>query len=297
MTPDRPIFTHRLSASGSDSPRADAGEIFPYWSFTKTVIAICALRMVQDGRLDLDAPLAGFDFSLRHLLDHTAGLPDYFTLPAYGAAVAQNEEPWSAEALRAATLAQGRLFAPGTGWSYSNLGYMVARDLLEEVAGRSFSDLLQQLICAPLELSSITLAQTRRDFESLHWAAAKRYHPGWVYHGCLKGTAADAARLLQGLFEGALLDAEMLREMRKSHPLGGTIEGRPWTECGYALGLMSGRAGEAGRMIGHSGAGPFSVNAVYHFPDLSPPVTVASFTDGTLEGVAEHAAVATALSA
>lgn len=75
------------------------------------------------------------------------------------------------------------------------------------------------------------------------------------------------------------------------HPLGGAIEGRPWTECGYALGLMSGRCGVVGRSIGHSGGGPFSANAVYHFPDLDEQVTVASFTDGQNEGVAEFAAV------
>jgi hypothetical protein len=48
---------------------------------------------------------------------------------------------------------------------------------------------------------------------------------------------------------------------------------------------------EAGRAIGHSGAGPFCVNAVYHFPDASLPVTVATFTDGNEEGRAEFEAV------
>ncbi len=77
-------------------------------------------------------------------------------------------------------------------------------------------------------------------------------------------------------------------------PVGGAIEGRPWTKCGYGLGLMIGlmigRMGAAGRAIGHSSGGPFSVNAVYHFPDQPRPLTVASFTDGRDEGVAEFAA-------
>ena len=42
--------------------------------------------------------------------------------------------------------------------------------------------------------------------------------------------------------------------------------------------------------MGHSGSGPFSVNAVYHFPDRSEPITVACFSDGTDEGVPEHEA-------
>jgi hypothetical protein len=58
---------------------------------------------------------------------------------------------------------------------------------------------------------------------------------------------------------------------------------------------MWGETGEAGRAIGHSGAGPFSVNAVYHFPDILPPVTVASFTEGTNEAPAEFEVVRLAL--
>lgn len=288
-----PIFTHRIFVS-DDTHQTVGAEVFPYWSFTKTVIAICALRMAQEGRIDLDRRLKGYDFSLRQVLNHTSGLPDYFSVPDYRKAVAQTEEPWNVEHLRDVTMAQGRLFAPGKGWSYSNLGYMLARNLIEDVAQLPFANLVKQMICEPLGLDSVELAATRRDFERIHWKATKGYHPGWVYHGCLIGTAADAAQLLHALFSGKLLNASTLAEMLVRHPLGGALEGRPWTECGYALGLMSGRCGTVGRVMGHSGGGPFSVNAVYHFPDLKRPVTVASFTDGINEGVAEFAAVAAA---
>ncbi|MFN3721902.1 MAG: serine hydrolase domain-containing protein [Paracoccaceae bacterium] len=291
MSTNYPVFIHRICVSNSDSLHRSGSEIFPYWSFTKTTISICALRMAQEGRIDLNRHLNGFDFSLRQLLDHTSGLPDYYSLPAYRMAVEKNEEPWPSEDLREITLAQGRLFAPGRGWAYSNLGYMLARDLIEQVAGQPFADLVRQMICAPLGLDSVKLAETRSDFARLHWAGAQRYHPGWVYHGCLTGTAADAAELLHALFMGRLLNSSMLTEMLIRHPLGGAIEGRPWTECGYALGLMSGRCGDIGRMIGHSGGGPFCVNAVYHFPDRKVPTTIASFTGGADEGVAEFAAV------
>jgi D-alanyl-D-alanine carboxypeptidase len=58
---------------------------------------------------------------------------------------------------------------------------------------------------------------------------------------------------------------------------------------------MSGKMGEVGRAIGRSGGDPFCVNAVYHFPDLSLPVNVATFTDGEDEGRAEFEAVRLAL--
>jgi D-alanyl-D-alanine carboxypeptidase len=57
---------------------------FLLYSVTKTIMAVVALRLVQDGRLDLDQNLASWlpeflparDFSLRQILQHTSGLPD-----------------------------------------------------------------------------------------------------------------------------------------------------------------------------------------------------------------------------
>lgn len=285
------IFSCRVR-DGSPAAAPGAGApIFPYWSFTKTAIAICALKLVEQGRLDLDAGPPGRSFTLRQLLNHTAGLPDYGSLKAYHQAVARGAAPWPRDVLIRAVMAQGALFPPGRGWAYSNLGYMLARDLVEAASGKSFAHLFKDLIGDALGLHTVELATTRRQFARVFWPAARFYHPGWVYHGCLIGTATDAARLLHGLFAGRLLGREMLGQMMRRQPLGGAIAGRPWTECGYGLGLMSGRFGDGGRALGHSGGGPFCVNAVYHFPDRDDPVTVASFTDGTDEGVAEFAAL------
>jgi hypothetical protein len=100
--------------------------------------------------------------------------------------------------------------------------------------------------------------------------------------------------VLHSLIGGRILEPATLRIMLACHELGGPIAGRPWTVCGYGLGLMSGQMGEAGRAIGHSGAGPGCVNAVYHYPDLAAPVTVATFTNGEDEGVAEFQAMSIA---
>ena len=296
MTRQPPLHACRLFDDGGCETFGDPDLMFPWWSVTKTAIAICALRLAEQGRLDLDAHMPDQPFTLHQLLTHRAGLPDYGTLPAYHAAVRADEEPWPRDALVEAALAQGRLFVPGQGWRYSNVGYLLAREWIEAVAGQGLGDLVRAQIAGPLGLDSVVLAQTRGQFARTAWPEARRYHPGWVYHGCLIGTARDAARMMQGLFAGQLLRAESLSRMRETLRLGDALPGRPWTTHGYATGLMSGRVGAAGRAMGHSGAGPFSVNAVYHFPDLPRPVTVASFTDGHDEGVAEREAVRLALS-
>ncbi len=109
------------------------------------------------------------------------------------------------------------------------------------------------------------------------------------------GTSLDAAKILHALFQGKILSSDRLHEMLDIHRLGGPIPGRPWTSLGYGLGLMWGEVGEAGRAIGHSGAGPCGANAVYHFPDIAAPVTVASFAQGIDEAPAEFEAVRLAL--
>ncbi len=290
-------FIHSATAFGPFvAPLPDAAApIFPYWSFTKTALATLALMLVEDGRLSLDAPVAGQEYSLRQILNHSAGLPDYFTLPTYRRAVEADETPWPPDQLLRAALAQDRLFTPGQGWSYSNVGYVLARRMIEAATGQPLAELIATRIASPLGLRSVMLAETREDFARVLWQGARRYHPAWVYHGCLIGTAQDAAGLLHGLMAGRLIGAAMLAEMLVALPVGGALPGRPWSECGYGLGLMIGRCGAAGRAIGHTGGGPFSSNAVYHFPDRADPPTIATFAEGPDGRPAEFAATDAAL--
>jgi CubicO group peptidase (beta-lactamase class C family) len=270
--------------------------LFPWWSFTKTVLAVAAMRLVEAGKLELDARRPGRRFTLRQLLTHRSGVPNYGKLDAYHQAVARGEDAWSRERLLEAVHAERLDFEPGTGWSYSNVGYLFARDAVEEAAGLSFAEALRELVLDPLGLDRVRLAASRADFAEVFWPHLRAYDPGWVYHGCLIGPPADAARLLHAVLDGELLSRASLAQMiDRFTPLGGALPGRPVTERGYGMGFMIGRMGEAGRVIGHNGAGPGSVNAVCHFPDLRRPVTVAVFTDGEDEGAAEDEALAIAL--
>ncbi len=285
------IYTHWITASGREGSSGSPDLLFPYWSFTKTAIAICALKLVEQGILDLNASLSNQPYSLRHLLAHTSGLPDYGQVKQYHAAVAAGDPPWSREKLLDIALADDLLFQPDQGWSYSNIGYLFICEKIEQATDQKMADVISELIVQPLGLSSVTLAQSREQFARLHWDAASDYDPGWVYHGCLTGNAQDAAQLLHALFSGNLLAPGSLSQMTAPRPLGGALAGRPWTQCAYALGLMTGTMTDAGTTSGHSGCGPFSVNAIYHFTETTDPLTVACFTDGNDEGVAEFATV------
>jgi len=282
-----------------DAPVRVAGEaaaVLPWWSFTKTVLAVAAMRLVEQGRLDLDAPRPGKPYTLRQLLAHRAGVPNYGRLAAYHQAVARGDDAWSRERLLAAVDADRLDFEPGTAWNYSNVGYLFAREAVEEAAGLPLAEALRELVLAPLGLHAVRLAADRADFADIHWPNLRTYDPRWVCHGCLIGPPADAARLLHAVLNGALLSQESLAQiLGRFTPLGGALPGRPVTEQGYGLGFMVGRLGEGGLAIGHNGAGPGSVNVVSHFPELKTPVTVAVFTDGEDEGAAEYEALAIAM--
>ncbi len=263
---------------------------FLWWSVAKTVLAACALRLVEQGRLELETPLPARPYSLRQLLQHRAGVPCYGPLQAYQAAVARGDSPWPADDLVKRVAADRLTFAPDTGWAYSNVGYLFVRQVVEQTTGAVLETALRDLVLDPLELASVTHAREPADLDNTAWGNTKCYHPGWVYHGLLVGTAVDAARFMHGVLTGPLLPPQLRELMTADHPLGGPIPGRPWQTTGYGLGLMIGRLGGAGRAVGHSGAGPGSVNAVYHFPDRDPPATVAVFSNAEDEAVTERAA-------
>ena len=281
------------SVEGGKSGADDAhGLAVPWWSLTKTALAAAALVLVAEGRLALDASLRRRPYTLRQLLQHTAGVPDYGGLAEYHQAVERGDEPWSrAELLRRAD-ADRLVFPPGHGWAYSNVGYLVVRALLEEVTGEELGAALRRLVLDPLEVSGVTIATEPSDLDGTAWGNAARYHPGWVYHGLAVGTPAEAALFLHRLMSGGLVSGELLAAMRTPFALGGPGEGRPWRTAGYGLGLMVDVASPRGRCIGHTGGGPGSVAAAYHFPDLDPPRTAAAFAPVEDPAVVERAVLA-----
>ena len=180
---DRIIHRSKIEDAGKlvldDSPT----QLFPWWSFTKTMLSACALRLVALGRLQLDETLSGRPYTLRQLLQHRAGVPNYGRLASYHEAVERGEEPWTVDDLLE-RLGVDRLdFAPGKGWTYSNVGYLFVRQIIEELVEDDIGTAMQNLAFGPLDLSSVRLAIGPSDLDITAWGNPDRYHPGWVYHG------------------------------------------------------------------------------------------------------------------
>lgn len=269
MTPHAAII-----ASGRLVIEGPEAAVWPWWSFTKTSIAALALRLDRAGVVALDDPCLEDGTTLRDLLLHRAGVANYTDWPDYRSAVAAGDTPWSRAEVIDRALAMPRDFPLRAGWRYSNSGYALAVSILETRAGADLPALLQDHVLGPAGVTA-QMPDTAEALAEATWTDTGGYHPHWVYHGLLIGTPAMAARLLHYLVPD--LPAQPI-------PLGGAIPGRPWTVTGYAEGQMFGRM-ESGPARGHSGCGPFSTCAVYHFPDSGR--TVATFTPGADEAPAE----------
>jgi hypothetical protein len=144
-------------------------------------------------------------------------------------------------------------------------------------------------VFAPLGVHAF-VSRRRDDMRRLAFANLRTYDPNWVYHGLIVGTAPDAARLLQRLFTTGFLSEASRAAMFDSVPPPFVLAAdRPFVSPTPGTGLMIDPDGPLGLWFGHSGGGPGSACAVYHFPDRRPPRTVAAFADTDDEGAMERA--------
>ena len=271
---------------------------FMIYSVTKTFTAALFLLLQEGGELALDDPLARWfpralraeRITLRQLLIHTAGVPDYGGLAAYHQAVRETPtQAWTFERYVAETVEKGPLFEPGEGWAYSNPGYMLLRRVAEEATGTPYPRLLAERIAEPLDLHATKVAETIDDLAGLAPATSTRltpdetpvdvrrhYDPGWVSHGVIASTASDVARFLDALFAGRLVTKASLAEMTRLTrvPVPGSQADpatRPyeWREPSYGLGLMVDPAAPWGPIYGHNGGGPGYSASAFHAPELT----------------------------
>jgi D-alanyl-D-alanine carboxypeptidase len=261
----------------------------PWWSITKSVLSAAVMKLAELGAIRLGNRFEDWPFTIQHLLQHTSGLTDYGG-QAYQQAVAESEAAWPVNELLRRCNARKLVFSPGEGWTYLNIGYLFLRQLIERVTESNLDVALKQLIFAPLRLASTRIAMGPSDLMLTHWGNPKNYDPQWVYHGLLIGPPADAVAFLARLLAGELLSDASLAAMQEVRTLGCALPGRPWTRTGYGLGLMIGTMNSVGRVVGHSGAGPDSVSALYAFLDRPGRPVVAAFAQGADEAVAEHEA-------
>jgi len=139
---------------------------FNIGSISKTIAAWGVIKLVQEGKIDLDAPAdkyltrwhlpdSEFDVkkvTIRRLLSHTAGL----SLHGYPGWSPKDKLPTIEASLNGKNNGPGRvemIMEPGTKWKYSGGGFSILQLIIEEVTGQKFEDYMQKEILDPLGMT------------------------------------------------------------------------------------------------------------------------------------------------
>ncbi|MFB6624163.1 serine hydrolase domain-containing protein [Streptomyces sp. NPDC056374] len=141
-------------------------------SVAKAFSGAVALRLVDRQKLDLDdtigellpsLPVAWHQVTLRQLLNHTSGLPDFSTAPAF-LAILQEDPRHHFDSRRLLDFVADRdlLFPPGSTYAYSNSDNIAVALMAEAVTGQPYERLLAQLVYRPLGLRQTSLPQGYR---------------------------------------------------------------------------------------------------------------------------------------
>ncbi|MGC4814888.1 serine hydrolase domain-containing protein [Micromonospora sp. DT228] len=272
---DRPLFSCAVGATGTDSPLGP-GTQFRIGSVTKTFTAVLVLQCRDDGLLDLDDPVgrhldlpAHGELTVRRLLSHTAGLQREPFGDVWDTLRAPDADRLVAELDRAE-----RVLPTARRFHYSNLGLAVLGHLVARLRGESWARSLTDRVLTPLGLADTSV--TPRPTAATGFlvdAYSDEAHPepptdfGAVGPAAqLWSTATDMARWAAFLADpaaldpaGAVLAATTLDEMR--WPVTTTDE-TLWGE-GFGLGLILVPQGERVVHVGHIGAMPGFLAAVY----------------------------------
>ena len=147
--------------------------IFEMASITKMFTGTAVMLLRREGRLDLDDEYRKYfpDYpypgvTVRHLLTHTSGMPDDFSIETWVCPVWENEKriPACGEVLRfIRESGEEPSHAPGDTFSYTDVGYCLLADLVEKVSGVTFEDFIKKYILEPAGMKDSGIYHTRRD--------------------------------------------------------------------------------------------------------------------------------------
>ncbi|MFD8613392.1 serine hydrolase domain-containing protein [Streptomyces sp. NPDC059631] len=244
-------------------------------SNTKAFTAVVVLQLVAEGKVDLDASvdtylpglvrgdgIDGRHITVRQLLQHTSGLPEYMDAPALTDFTTIQYRYFEPRELLDGALAQKAHFAPGTQWEYSNTNYLVAGLLIQKVTGRPFGEEVTKRVIDRIGLRHTYVPATGE-------TALREPHPHGYLNtgpdaplidytemdssmawsaGAVVSTNTDLNTFYSALLAGRLLPAAQLAQMRTTVPaelLGPGVR--------YGLGIQSRPLSCGGLVWGHGG--------------------------------------------
>ncbi|MEX0966695.1 MAG: serine hydrolase domain-containing protein [Bacteroidia bacterium] len=174
--------------------------VFQLASISKQFTALAVCMLLEERKLDYNDQLTKFypqlpyqNVTIRHLLNHTSGLPNYMWLVENS--WKQERAPYNDEVINLmATTPMGVYFRPGRRFDYSNTGYMLLAAIVEKVSGVSFHDYVEERIFKPLDMESSFVYSSAREYNyGCRLGGFTRYRWGFrsVQEDIHNGTVGD----------------------------------------------------------------------------------------------------------
>ncbi|MGV3615858.1 MAG: serine hydrolase domain-containing protein [Fimbriimonas sp.] len=248
-----------LDADGKKPVTADTP--FPIASLSKPMVAMAVLKLVEQRKLRLEAPIGDLlpdlpeawrPIPLRRLLDHTSGIPSPTDLERFRK---QSRDPVTNDEKLALLKEVPLRFPAGTRYEYSNGNYLLAALIVDRLLGRSHEAFMAEFMFGPLGMKN-----TGPLTEALMQKVPPPFtrgpegpvptppmHPSWLYGcGAITTTVGDLAKWDAALYTERILRSNTLAYITTDQ---GLTDGKP---VGYAMGWGLGQV-RGNRSISHSG--------------------------------------------
>jgi CubicO group peptidase (beta-lactamase class C family) len=236
-------------------------------SISKWLTSTAILKLVQAGKLDLDAPIStylsdyradtGAKVKLRHLMTNISGVPNGFSTWTKA-----NPDPelfkksfTTAQAVR--LWCSGDLaFEPGTKFDYALTNWVIITAIIEAVTGKAYAEAMTELLIGPLGLTGTTpvdppnIAASYRTLEPLVRQSNDRF-PFFAASGGYASTAGDLLKAAHAIFDGGFLPPDRKKQLLtvgwpdQDYALGGRVKSL------FADGMPRVFAWETGRAAGY----------------------------------------------
>ena len=200
---------------------------FSIGSMTKQFVAAAVMLLVEDGKLNVDQPISEYigmvpaswaGISVRHLLNHTSGLPidppnDYLLS-------LNSHAPYRDDELLDIFKTLNLQTSPGKLWSYSNVGYDILGLLIAKVTGKPYASFLQERIFTPLGMSSartLGIESSTNDYASGYLITGDQRVPSiqtnaWIRYGAMAATGISVSAIDLAKWDAALYGEKILKK-------------------------------------------------------------------------------------
>jgi CubicO group peptidase (beta-lactamase class C family) len=257
--------------------------LFEIGSITKQFTAVAVLQLVAAGKLELDAPFARYldsvpepwrAITLRQLLSHTSGIPDWEE-----GHLLDFRRSYSVTQFMEVMAAHPLGFAPGSRWAYSNSTFPLLGAIVARVSGESWEAYVTEHLLEPAGMTETRFRHNDQvipnraagyvDSAGKFWSGEPRRPELLLPNGGILSSAVDIAKWCSALTNGKVLKPELLKLMTTPvHLSDGTSFDAGG--IGWFLSRWHGH-----RVWAHNGVTPAGFSSViYHYPDDGLSVVV-----------------------